>query len=158
MIKFAEELEKYNVPLCANQVEYHPLRRYPETSGLLAACKERGIVMQSYSSLAQGRLTGKYTKDNPPPKSHRFSSIPMEEVEPMLEVLRSIGEKHGVPISAVSLNYNMSKGVCPVVGVRHEKMAEENSKAYGWRLTEDEIREIEKHSFEGNKTSLWQQN
>jgi len=158
MIKFAEELEKYNIPLCANQVEYHPLRRYPETSGLLAACKERGIVMQSYSSLAQGRLTGKYSKENPPPKSHRFSSIPMEEVEPMLEVLRSIGEKRGVPISAVSLNYNMSKGVCPVVGVRHEKMAEENSQAYGWRLTEEEVREIEKRSFEGNKTSLWQQN
>lgn len=76
----------------------------------------------------------------------------------MLEVLRSIGEKRGVPISAVSLNYNMSKGVCPVVGVRHEKMAEENSQAYGWRLTEEEVREIEKRSFEGNKTSLWQQN
>jgi aryl-alcohol dehydrogenase-like predicted oxidoreductase len=49
-----------------------------------------GIVFQSYSSLAQGRLSGKYTKDNPPPKTYRFSSYPMEEIEPTLQVCATL--------------------------------------------------------------------
>jgi aryl-alcohol dehydrogenase-like predicted oxidoreductase len=61
MISMQQELAQYGVPLAINQVEFSVLRRLPELSGLLQACKERGIVLQSYSSLGQGRLTGKYT-------------------------------------------------------------------------------------------------
>jgi len=157
MLQMAEELAKYNIPLATNQVEYSPLRRIPEISGLLQACKDHGIVMQSYSSLAQGRLSGKYNKDNEPPKTHRFSSYPMSEIDPVLDVLKGIAEKRGTTIPAVSLNYNLCKGVLPVVGVRNPKQAEENAKALGFRLTTDEVKEIDAVSFEGQTTILWQQ-
>ncbi|KAF2418406.1 aldo-keto reductase [Tothia fuscella] len=157
MLQMAEELAKFDIPLATNQVEYSPLRRYPETSGLLQACKNHNIVLQSYSSLAQGRLTGKYTKDNEPPKTHRFSSYAMSEVEPVLDVLRSIAEKRGTTIPAVSLNYNMCKGLVPVVGVRNPQQAEENAKALGFRLTDEEVKAIDEVSFEGQATILWQQ-
>lgn len=156
MLKMKEELAKFNIPLATNQVEFHPLRRLPETSGLLKSCKDNGIIMQSYSSLAQGRLTGKYTVENPPPKTYRFSSYPMEDIEPVIGVLRGIAEKRGKSISAVSLNYNMSKGVLPTVGVRKPQQAEENVQALGWRLTDDEIKQIDSVSFEGKRTKLWQ--
>lgn len=74
MIKMEEELAKYDVPLAINQVEFSVLRRLPELHGLLKTCKERGIVLQSYSSLAQGRLTRKYMRENPRPKEYRFLS------------------------------------------------------------------------------------
>lgn len=74
MLQMRDELAKYDVPLALNQCEFSILRRIPETSSLLQTCRENCIVFQSYSSLAQGRLSGKYTKDNPPPKTHRFSS------------------------------------------------------------------------------------
>lgn len=157
MIKFQEELAKRGVPLAANQCEYSVLRRHPETSGLLQACKERGIVFQSYSSLAQGRLTGKYTKENPPPKQYRFSSYKMEDIEPVNTVLGKIAGAHNTSISSVALNYNMCKGISPVVGVRKVQQAEDNCKSLGWRLTNAEIREIDSVSFEGHATSLWQQ-
>jgi aryl-alcohol dehydrogenase-like predicted oxidoreductase len=157
MIKMQEELAKYGVPLAANQCEYSVLRRHPETSGLLQACKERGIVFQSYSSLAQGRLTGKYTPENPPPKEYRFSSYNMEDIQPVLVVLQKIATAHGTTISAVALNYNLCKGISPVVGVRKPQQAIDNCSALGWRLTNDEIREIDAVSFEGHATSLWQQ-
>lgn len=52
MLQFRDELAKYDVPLAANQCEFSISRREPELSGLLEACKENGIVFQSYSSLA----------------------------------------------------------------------------------------------------------
>lgn len=156
MIKMQEELAKYDIPLAVNQCEFSVLRRLPETSGLLKACKDRGIIFQSYSSLAQGRLTGKYTSESPPPKEYRFSSYSMKDIEPTLEVLKKIAEKHNTAISAVALNYNMCKGISPVVGMRKPEQAENNCKALGWRLTNTEIQEIDAVSFEGHSTSLWQ--
>jgi aryl-alcohol dehydrogenase-like predicted oxidoreductase len=157
MLLFQKELEAHGIPLACNQVEFHPIRRAPEINGLLEECRKRDIVFQSYSSVAQGRLTGRYTKDNPPPKSYRFSSYPMEKLEPVLAVLGDIAQKRKVSVAAVTLNYNMSKGVLPVVGMRNPKQALEDAQALGWRLTEDEVAKIDEVSFEGKTTSLWQQ-
>jgi len=157
MLKMRDELARYNIPLAVNQCEYSLLRRKPETDGLLQACKENGIVFQSYSSLAQGRLSGKYHSGNEPPKEYRFSSYPMKEIEPTLDVQRKIAEKRGVSVAAVALNYNLVHGIVPVVGIRKPEQAESNCQALGWRLSDEEITELDKVSFEGKKTSLWQQ-
>lgn len=157
MLAFASELAKYDVPLALNQCEYSVLRRVPETSGLLQACKDHDIVFQSYSSLAQGRLSGKYNANNPPPSTYRFSSYDMKDIDPVMAVLRRIGEKHSVGPAAVALNYNLCKGVKPLVGIRRLKQAEENCGALEWRLSNEEIGEIDGVSFEGHTTKLWQQ-
>ena len=157
MIHMADELAKYNIPLATNQCEYSVLRRHAETHGLIKACRDRGIVFQSYSSLAQGRLSGKYNSEHEPPASYRFSSYPMKEVEPTLDVLRDIAQKQRVSVAAVALNYNISKGVVPVVGVRKPEQVKQNKEALGWRLTAEDIRRIDDVSFEGQATSLWQQ-
>lgn len=157
MLKMKEALAEYNVPLATNQCEYSILRRLPEVEGMLEACKKNGIVFQSYSSLAQGRLSGKYTKDNPPPKEYRFSSYDMEHIEPALEVQRRLAQKYNVSVAAVALNWNICKGAIPVVGIRKESQALDDIQALGWRLTREEIAELDKHGFKGNTTKLWQQ-
>ncbi|TKA80032.1 hypothetical protein B0A55_01749 [Friedmanniomyces simplex] len=157
MLQMRDELAKYDVPLAVNQCEYSILRREPETSGLLKACKENGIVFQSYSSLAQGRLSGKYDSNNEPPKEYRFSSYPMKYIEPTLEAQKHIAEKRGVSVAAVALNYNLVHGIVPVVGVRKPEQAEQDTAALGWRLSDEEIAELDKVSFEGKTTALWQQ-
>ncbi|KAJ4128062.1 hypothetical protein NW768_008346 [Fusarium equiseti] len=155
--KINDELAKFNIPLATNQCEFNILRRYPELSGNIKKCQDSGMIFQSYSSLAQGRLTGKYSKDNPPPKSHRFSSYNMEELEPVLETLKTVAERRGKSIAAVALNYNISKGVLPVVGIRNVEQAKCAIEALGWRLTDTEMREIDKVSIVGDKTVFWQQ-
>ena len=156
MIKMQEELAKYGVPVAINRCEYSVLRRL-ETLGLLEACKERKIVFQSYSSLAQGRLTGKFSTEEPPPKSYRFSPYDMADIEPVCNTLRPISENRGVSISAVALNYNLCKGITPVVGIRKEEQAVNNCQALGWRLTNAEIKEMDAVSFEGHATKMRQQ-
>lgn len=157
MIKLSDELAKFNIPLATNQCEFNILRRYPETHGLIKACRDRGIVFQSYSSLAQGRLTGKYTVQNPPPDTYRFSKYDMKVIEPTQTVLREIAKAKGKAMSAVALNYNIIKGAVPTVGMRSPQQAEDNIGALGWRLTDEEVKRIDAVSLEGKPTVLWQQ-
>ena len=157
MLDMQKELAQYDIPLELNQCEFHVMRRLPETEGMLRACRENGIQFQSYSSLAQGRLTGKWTPDNEPPKTYRFSSYPIKDIQPTLDVVKKIAEKRGVTMAAVALNYNISKGVNPVVGVRNVAQAKSNLQAFGWRLTDEEIKEMDSVSIEGKHTKLWQQ-
>ena len=157
MLKMKDALAEYGIPLATNQCEYSILRRMPEIEGMLEACKQHNIVFQSYSSVAQGRLTGKYSKDNPPPKEYRFSSYDMEYIEPVLQVQRRLAQKYNVSVTAVALNWNIVKSAVPVVGMRKESQALEDMQAFGWRLTREEVAELDKHGFQGKLTKLWQQ-
>ncbi len=70
-------LEEY----CANadveiiQEKYSLLDRRAE-NGLLAACRERNIVLQAYSPLEQGALTERFRQDRGTPQLKRFASKP----------------------------------------------------------------------------------
>lgn len=74
-----------------------------------------------------GRLTGKYSAANPPPSGRRFSNIPMDTLEPLLEVMRRIAKAHDVPVSAVALGWVMAKGAIPLGGARNKSQAEQVS-------------------------------
>lgn len=156
VIKISNALAEHGIPLAVNQCEYSVIRRHPEVSGLIRECRERGIVFQGYASLANGRLSGKYSRANEPRRTYRFSSYPMHYLEPTVDVLKGIAEERRVPTPAVALNYSINKGVVPLVGIRNAEQAEQNLQALGWRLTPDEILRIESVSIEGYTTSLWQ--
>lgn len=157
VLKMQEELARWKIPLATNQCEYSILRRWPEIHGNLATCRENGVIFQGYSSLANGRLTGKYTEENPPPKSYRFSSYDMGDIKGTLDVVRSVAERRGKDMASVALNWSVSKGAVPVVGIRNEEQARQAVEALGWRLSEEEVREIDGVSLEGSKTVFWQQ-
>jgi glucose-6-phosphate 1-epimerase len=156
MIKMADELSKHNVPLSVCQCEYSIVRRLPEVSGLIRECKQRNICFQGFASLAEGRLSGKYSRFNEPLRSRRFSSYPMRILGPTINVLQIIAQERGVPVPAVALNYSINKGVLPLVGVRDAGQAEQDMQALGWRLTEEEMREIESVSLQGTRSSSMQ--
>lgn len=157
VLEMKDELAKYNIPLATNQVEYSILRRWPEVHGEIKTCSENGMIFQGYSAIANGRLTGKYTVDHPPPKTYRFSSYPMEDIQETLAVLEKIAKARGKAMASVALNYNISKGVLPVVGIRKPEQARQAIDALGWRLSEEEMIELDRVSVEGTKTVFWQQ-
>ncbi|CAF1334566.1 unnamed protein product [Adineta steineri] len=159
MIKMYDCLQKHGIQLASNQVEYSLLRRSPETSGHIAECHKRGVAVLGYSPLAMGRLTGKYSKTNPVPSGRHFSNVNIDEVEPLLETMRVITDKHNVSVSSVALNYVICKGVIPLGGARDAKQAEQNAGALGWRLTNEEITELESHTIApsgGFWNRIWQ--
>ncbi|KAK0264093.1 hypothetical protein LTR35_017399 [Friedmanniomyces endolithicus] len=87
----------------------------------------------------------------------RTKCYPMKYIEPTLEVQKRIAEKLGVPVAAVALNYNLVHGIVPVVGVRKPEQAEQDTAALRWALSREEIAELDRVSFEGKTTALWQQ-
>ena len=101
----AKELRARGLQLATNQIEFSLLRRSPETSGLLAACAELGVLPIAYSPIGQGRLTGKYSESRPPPGKRNQSKHPMAIVDGVVAELRSIGDKYeGKLPSQVALN------------------------------------------------------
>ena len=158
MVKMDEALKKRGLRLASNQVEFSLLRTLPETSGLLEECKKRGILMMAYSPLGMGRLTGKYSKENPPPSGRSFGNVPMEKLAPLLEALRKVAEAHDVKQSAVALKWVIQKGAIPLGGVKNTKQAEENALAASdeWTLSEEEMAELDKLALGGKTSWAWQ--
>lgn len=156
----AGELERRGLRLASNQIEFSLLRNDPEAKGLLAACRELGVVPLAYSPIGQGRLTGKYTAANPPPGKRNFASHPMTVVDGVTEVLRRVGDKHGGKTpSQVSLNWIMAKSVVPIPGAKNRQQAEENAGALGWRLDDEDLAELDRLARSGIRSlqsRFWQ--
>ena len=154
------ELRERGARLATNQIEFSLLRRVPETKGLIAACRELGVVPLAYSPIGQGRLTGKYSAANPPPGRRGFSNHPMEDVDRVVAELRRIGVEHGdrTP-SQVALNWLMAKGAVPIPGAKNRAQAEENAGALGWRLTDDEVAALDAVALDEKRSlqnRIWQ--
>jgi aryl-alcohol dehydrogenase-like predicted oxidoreductase len=160
MRAMASELEKRGVRLATNQVEFSLLRTQPMTTGLLAACRELGVVPLAYSPIGQGRLTGKYSEANPPPGKRTFANHPMGVVTRVVDELRRIGEKHGGKTpSQVALNWIMAKSAVPIPGAKNRAQAEQNAGATGWELDDEDVRALDHLSLAGPRSlqnRFWQ--
>ena len=154
------QLRARGMHLATNQIEFSLLRRVPETVGLLAACEELGVVPLAYSPIGQGRLTGKYSAQNPPPASRNFSAHPMEKVDPLVAELRRIGERHGGKTpSQVALNWIIAKGAVPIPGAKNAEQAVQNAGALGWQMDADDVVTLDACALDGIRSlssRIWQ--
>jgi diketogulonate reductase-like aldo/keto reductase len=84
----------------------------------------------------------------------------MAEVEPIVDELRRIGDRHGGKTPAqVALNWVIAKGAIPIPGAKNADQAEENAGALGWRLSDDEVRTLDGLAKQGRRgvvQRLWQ--
>lgn len=154
------ELRSRGLRLATNQIEFSLLRRAPETGGLLATCDELGVVPLAYSPIGQGRLTGKYSAANPPPGNRNFSNYPMEQVDEVVAVLRTVGEKQGGKSPAqVALNWLMAKGAVPIPGAKNGQQARDNAGALGWKIDADDLAALDAAALTEKKSlqnRFWQ--
>ncbi|HXZ82863.1 MAG TPA: aldo/keto reductase [Acidimicrobiales bacterium] len=156
----ALELSNRDLRLATNQIEFSLLRRSPETSGLLAACKELGVVPIAYSPLGQGRLTGKYSVSHPPPRGRSFGNYPMAVVDGVVAELRRVGEKHGGKSPAqVALNWVIAKGAVPIPGAKNRLQARENAGTLGWSIDDEDLARLDGVAMVGVRriqARIWQ--
>lgn len=137
-------LAKRGIPLASNQVEYSLLNRGPEVNGVLDACRELGITLIAYTPLAGGRLTGKYSAQNRAGGFFRrilpqYSRKAMLEIEPILKLLREIGERYHKTPSQVALRWLIEDPVVlPIPGAKNGKQAADNAEALTFSLAGEE--------------------
>lgn len=91
-------------------------------------------------------ISGKYTPDGPKPTGPRAQiyANKIKEVQPLIEVMRAVGEPRGKSPVQVAINWVICKGVVPIPGAKNKQQVEEIKGAVGWRLDEGEILELEK--------------
>lgn len=139
-------LQDKDIPLATNQVEYNLLNREIEKNGLMDFCHELGVKIIAYSPLAQGLLTGKYNRYNPPTgiRKLRYRSLNLDRLETLMDVLEEIGKHYGGRShSQVAINWLMCKGVIPIPGAKTKQQALDNVGALGWRLDDRDVIKLE---------------
>nr|WP_321250089.1 aldo/keto reductase [uncultured Ruegeria sp.] len=136
--------------LDAIQEEYSMVKRDIEGT-LLPVCRENGVSLLSYSSLALGLLSGKIgpdrvfsgddqRKDNP-----RFSMANRQKVADLMATIAPIAKGHDATLAQTVIAWTVQQpGITfSLCGARDAAQAVENAKAGRLRLTEAEIAEID---------------
>ncbi|MFH1305237.1 MAG: aldo/keto reductase [Candidatus Omnitrophota bacterium] len=137
-------------PIISDQMQYSLLDRGIERD-LIPFCEANGISVLSYGPLAGGILTGKYKKPPNFPKGDARSFFYKYYREPawtkameLVDILGEIAEKRHVPIADIAISWVLS---CPevascIVGCRTPQQLDENIRAAGIRLKEEELAKI----------------
>mmetsp|Transcript_18123 Transcript_18123/g.49451 ORF Transcript_18123/g.49451 Transcript_18123/m.49451 type:complete len:423 (+) Transcript_18123:37-1305(+) len=144
-------LAKRGIPLATNQIQLSLLYRHPLNNGLLQCCQDLGVQVLSYSPLALGMLTGKYTADNLPkgPRKKVFEKLNASpEYHDLLATMKTIAAAHGesVTLSQVALNWARAKGTIPIPGARTLSQVQKNYGALTWTLSPEEERVLDSAS------------
>lgn len=144
-----DRLASHGVKLASNQVEYSLFQRAPETNGVLEACRDLGVTLIPYSPIAQGLLTGKYAPGDKPSGLVRragraFSEKNLKKIEPVVNILREIGEAHDKQPAQVALNWLVTRqNTLSIPGAKNERQARQNAGALGWTMTDEEAEKLD---------------
>jgi pyridoxine 4-dehydrogenase len=143
-----DALAKRGIPLASNQIQLSLLYTHPIENGLLTACDDLGVKVLSYSPLALGMLTGKYTADNPPkgPRKSLFQSLQATpDYDNLLATMKDIASAHGnATPSQVALNWTRAKKTIPIPGARTLSQVQQNYAALDWDLSSAEVAALDK--------------
>lgn len=90
----------------------------------------------------------------------KFGDVPFEVLDNIVSKLKEIGANYGKTPGQVAINWCICKGTIPIVGVKNKKQAEENIQSIGWRLSNQEIEELDKLSVTPTNNffqEIWQE-
>jgi aryl-alcohol dehydrogenase-like predicted oxidoreductase len=142
-------------PVTSLQPPYSILRRQVEEE-TLPYCLQQGIGVISYAPMFSGMLTGAMTRERAaalPPDDFRSRNPEFREPKlsknlELVEVLKKIGARHARSAGEVAIAWVPRHPAITgaIVGARNAKQAEGVFRAADFRLTPEDIAEIEKAS------------
>ncbi len=144
------EMLDAGIEVVAHQVQYSLLDRRPE-NGMVELCRERGLRLLTYGSLAGGFLSerwlGAVEPEIPENRSLVKYRLIIEELggwELYQDLLRAAGEiagAHGVTLGNVASRWVLDRPRVGAViaGARNDDHLEENLRLFSLRLTESDL-------------------
>lgn len=130
------------------QNEYSLLHREPG-KGVLAECAALGIAFIPYFPLANGLLTGKYRKNQPPPPGSRIatgwnSRLLTDRNLDKVEQLIAFAESRGHTILQLAFSWLLTREMVSsvIAGATSPEQVRANANAPVWDLTEAELTEV----------------
>jgi len=149
--------------IVSNQVRYNLIDRGVEDEVLPYAQRATQTII-AYSPLAQGLLTGRYHRSNPPSvglmiRGSHASPWNLDRIQRLVEDLREIGQAHNKTPSQVALNWLISKEVVVIPGAKSPAQVEENCGAANWRMSNTEFERLDRSSksikFDRFRSLVW---
>jgi aryl-alcohol dehydrogenase-like predicted oxidoreductase len=147
-------LAKRGLPLAVNQMHYSLIHRNIERDGVLAAAKELGITIISYTPLGSGLLTGRYHKH--PEQLEQKSWVwrariqrGVERTRTLIDKMDGIAGKYGVTIAQVALNWVINfagETVVTIPGATKVYQAQEAAGAMKFALSSAELAALDEAS------------
>ena len=135
----------------STQPMYNLLSRGIERE-LVPCCQQYGIGIIPYSPLASGFLTGKYRQGEPAPEGARlagsdprFQRVFNETNWNRLAKLESWAKEHDHTVGELAIAWLLAKPMLATViaGARKNEQVDANVAAGDWKLTPDEVAEVE---------------
>ncbi len=138
-------------PLASVQPPYNMLNRGIEKD-LLPFCIEHNIGVLVYGPMAQGLLTGKYKKGDTWPETDlrhnnpRFHGERFERNLAAIERMKKIAERYGKTMSQLAVAWCLNQPGITVAlcGTKRPEQIEETAGAAGWKLSEEDLAEIDR--------------
>jgi aryl-alcohol dehydrogenase-like predicted oxidoreductase len=133
------------------QNEYSLLRRVVEQDAMpaMVAC---GVGLLPYFPLASGLLTGKYRREEIPSGTRLATPRPHEAVFldaadwRLIDALEQYCKERGRSLLELAISWLLAKPVVAgvIAGATKPEQLEQNASAARWRLTEDELADIDR--------------
>jgi len=135
--------------ITALQTEYSLWSRDPE-SDILKTCRELGIGFVAYSPLGRGLITGaiKRYEDLAPDdfrrNSPRFQGENFQRNLDLVAKVKAMASGRGWTPSQLALAWVMAQGqdIVPIPGTKRRKYLEENAAAAEFKLTKEDLQQI----------------
>ena len=141
--------EKGLAGFIGNQVQYSMLHREPETSGVDQVCLDRGVGLLPFYPLANGLLTGK-TRRGEPPKGRlqmdRYQKFLTDENFDIVEGVEAFAQARDLSMVEVALGWLLAQEAVPSVtpGATTADQVASNVRAADWTPSSDDLVELEK--------------
>jgi aryl-alcohol dehydrogenase-like predicted oxidoreductase len=143
------------VRVASHQVQYSLLDRRPAAS-MVDACRERGIALLAYGSLAGGFLGERWLGAGEPPFPHDNRSLTKYHLiidefggwslfQELLAVLAAVSRRHGVGLGTVAIRYVIDRPqvAAAIVGATSARHLDATLQALTLRLDREDIGAIE---------------
>jgi aryl-alcohol dehydrogenase-like predicted oxidoreductase len=138
--------------LVSVQNQYSLLHREPEV-GVLPACEQLGLSFLPYFPLANGLLTGKYSKGVPPPSGTRMAMSwaaagLTERNFAVVDALRGIAERNGRTLLELAFSWLLRfPAVASVIaGATTADQIRANANAAGWTISKKDLELIDRET------------
>jgi len=155
----AEQLQAANAAVKAGaarfisvQNQYSLLHREPEAS-VLPACEQLGLAFLPYFPLANGLLTGKYSKGVPPPSGTRMAMSwaaagLTDRNFAAVDALRGIAQRHGRTLLDLAVSWLLRQPpvASVIAGATSPDQIRANANAADWTISKDDLAQIDRET------------
>src|SRR6202045_2749694 len=120
-----------------------------------------GILV--WSPLAGGFLSGKYSRDNPPPAGSRFADagafVPFDREMGyrVVDAIKQVAARHGVSPARVAIAWLLGRPAVRsvIIAARKVEQLEDNIRAVDLQLSDDDVRQLDAASDPGIPYPKW---